>query len=126
MHTFDIELCPIKLEQRCLRRGFIFIGNVRKFTKTGGTIKLEALVDPGTVSIIVGDTGVGIAPDEVPKLFTKFHRGTSTLEYEYEGTGIGLYATKLVVEHHGGTIEAKSDFGKGSTFTAKLPILPEA
>lgn len=101
------------------------LDNALKFTKAGGTITLATTLTAGSVGIIVSDTGVGIAPAEVPKLFTKFHRGTSTLEYEYEGTGIGLYATKLVIERHDGTITARSEFGKGSTFTVKLPVLPE-
>jgi len=59
----------------------------------------------------------------MPKLFTKFHRGTDTLTYDYEGTGIGLYISKLIVDQHGGTINVQSSEGVGTTFTIKLPIV---
>lgn len=102
------------------------LDNALKFTDKGGWIKLEAKVDDHKVQIIVSDSGIGIAKAEIPKLFTKFHRGTSTLQYQYEGTGIGLYATKLVIEEMGGTITAASVLGQGSTFTVTLPLLVEA
>jgi len=75
------------------------------------------------VLISVSDTGIGIKEDEIPRLFTKFHRGSETLVYNYEGTGIGLYATKLVVSRLGGNIMAQSKLGQGSTFTIELPYL---
>jgi signal transduction histidine kinase len=59
----------------------------------------------------------------MPKLFTKFHRGTSTAQYDYEGAGIGLYLAKLIVTEHGGEVAVKSDPGKGTTFTVYLPLL---
>ncbi|HET7673537.1 MAG TPA: HAMP domain-containing sensor histidine kinase [Candidatus Saccharimonadales bacterium] len=98
------------------------IDNAIKFTKAGGTITIESRVESGNVVFKVSDTGVGISKSEMPKLFTKFHRGTSTLSYDYEGIGIGLYLSKLIIEEHGGKVEAESELGKGSTFTAYLPV----
>lgn len=72
--------------------------------------------------ITVTDTGIGIKPDELPKLFTKFHRGTDTLEYPYEGEGIGFYLTKLIVEEHNGTIGVTSKLGKGTVATVTIPL----
>jgi signal transduction histidine kinase len=100
------------------------LDNAFKFTKEKGSIRLKMVRLDDTIQISVADTGAGIPPKEIEKLFTKFHRGTSTLEYNYEGTGIGLYLTKLIVNEHGGTIDVQSEVGKGSTFTITLPLTP--
>ncbi len=96
--------------------------NAVKFTEKGGRIELTFEIQPNQYIISVHDTGVGIKPEEMNKLFTKFHRGTSTTQYDYSGTGIGLYATRLIVESHGGHIGATSTVGLGSIFTITLPI----
>jgi signal transduction histidine kinase len=98
------------------------LDNAVKFTKEGGTIKLITKKNGESVDISISDNGIGISEDELPKLFTKFHRGTSTLTYDFEGTGIGLYASKVMVEKHGGTVSASSKLGEGSTFTIHLPL----
>ena len=98
------------------------LDNAIKFNKEGGQVSVVAKQLDRHLVISVTDTGIGISPEELPKLFTKFHRGTSTLTYNYEGTGIGLYAAKLIVEAHHGTLEAHSEFGKSSTFTISLPV----
>lgn len=95
--------------------------NAFKFTKEGG-VEFAAAVQGDSVVISVADTGIGIAADEVPKLFTKFHRGTSVMKYNYEGTGIGLYLTKLIIDQHRGSIAVDSQEGQGTTFTVKLPL----
>ncbi len=99
------------------------LDNAYKFTKEGGKVSLMAETIGSEVEIRVRDTGIGIAEGEVPKLFTKFHRGTTTLAYNYEGTGIGLYLTKLIVDQHGGRIDVNTQEGSGSTFTIHLPIV---
>lgn len=96
------------------------LDNAVKFTKEGH-VTLRTFDEDQHVCIEISDTGVGITSDELPKIFTKFHRGTSTLVYDFEGTGIGLYASKMMVERHGGTISVQSQVGKGSTFLIKLP-----
>lgn len=98
------------------------VDNAIKFTDEGGSVHVRANLSGGWLELAVTDTGIGIAPEEVPKLFTKFHRATSTLTYDYEGVGIGLYLTKLIVERHGGKITAESQPGHGSTFTVCLPL----
>jgi signal transduction histidine kinase len=98
------------------------IDNAIKFTKEGGSVQVTASIADNQLVFTVDDTGIGIEPDELPKLFTKFHRGTSTSKYDYEGVGIGLYLTKLLVGQHGGRITVKSEAGKGSTFTVYLPL----
>ncbi len=102
------------------------IANAVKFTPEGGTATVKFELKDDKYTFTVSDTGVGIAAEEMDKLFTKFHRGTSTLEYNFEGTGIGLYATKLLVESQGGHVAAQSTPGMGSTFTITLPPLKPA
>lgn len=98
------------------------LDNAVKFTPEHGQIRVEVTADATGFTFSVSDTGIGIEPQEMDSLFLKFHRATSTLEYDYEGTGIGLYACKLIVNAHHGAITANSIYGKGSTFTVRLPI----
>ena len=99
------------------------LDNALKFTEAGGTVSIATRLSGSQAELSVSDTGVGIAPAEVKKLFTKFHRGTGTLKYNYEGEGIGLYIAKLIVEEHGGQISVQSTPAKGSTFTISLSLL---
>lgn len=95
--------------------------NAMQFTSEGD-IWLDESVSDGNIVISVRDSGIGISPEEIPKLFEKFHRATSTLAYNYEGEGLGLYLAKLVVEEHGGKITVESQPGQGTTFTIGLPV----
>jgi len=95
------------------------VGNAIKFTPSGGTISVSSRVDDGHVSISVKDTGMGIPEDALPQLFTEFRRlkGAETIE----GTGLGLFIVKSIVEAHGGTVLAESKQGEGSKFIVRLP-----
>jgi signal transduction histidine kinase len=96
--------------------------NALVFNKEAGSIEFSTVIFDNFLEITVRDNGIGIRPEEMPKLFTKFHRGTSTLDYNYEGTGIGLYITKLVVVGHKGTIHVDSTLGKGTAFIIRIPL----
>ncbi len=123
--TSEFESAQLEIEgsEVHLRNAiYNLLDNALKFTPSGGKIDLRLVQAGDTVQIIVSDDGAGIDPSEIDKLFTKFHRGTSTLQYNYEGSGIGLYLTKLIVTEHRGTIEARSALGKGSTFTITIPL----
>ncbi len=100
------------------------LDNALKFTPAEGHIKLEARAIGQEAEISITDSGIGIAAEELPKLFTKFHRSTSTWKYDYEGTGIGLYSAKLIIDGLGGDIKVNSQPGQGSTFTVILPLMP--
>lgn len=102
------------------------LDNALKFTAKGGYIKLGAIDKGDRVEISVSDTGIGISPEEIKKLFTKFHRGTSTLNYNYEGPGIGLYTTKMILDRLHGEIHVQSEEGRGSYFTVLIPFIGEA
>ncbi len=100
------------------------LDNAYKFTPEGGSIEMSVSESAGRLEITIKDSGIGITAAEIPHLFTKFHRATGTLTYAYEGTGIGLYISKLVIEQYGGGIKADSSEGKGSVFTIWLPTIP--
>jgi signal transduction histidine kinase len=98
------------------------LGDAIKFTPKGGTITMSSGVENGWVYVAVKDTGMGIPKDEIPMLFTEFRRLKGSAKVE--GTGLGLFIVKTIVEAHGGTVSAESQEGKGSTFTVRFPLKP--
>jgi signal transduction histidine kinase len=98
------------------------LSNVVKFTPEGGRIKIDARQCDGAVEISVSDTGIGIAPDDLPKIFEEFGQVGTDYAHKSEGTGLGLTLAKKFVELHGGKIWVQSSPGKGSTFTFTLPV----
>ncbi|BFU96597.1 MAG: conserved protein of unknown function [Nitrospira sp.] len=99
------------------------IGNAIKFTPPGGRISVQAQVHDNTdfLQICVSDTGCGIPPAELPKVFEKFFRGTTT-SAEARGAGLGLAIAKSLVELHGGCIWVDSTVGRGTSFYFTLPF----
>lgn len=96
------------------------LGNALKFTERGEVVLI--IEDMGTqVSCVVRDTGIGIAPAELPKVFQKFYQVSRTPGPGGRGTGLGLPITKAIVESHEGTISVQSNLGVGTTFTILLP-----
>jgi signal transduction histidine kinase len=92
------------------------LSNAIKFTPQGGTIMLEVKSLPDEVHFEVEDTGIGIAPEALDKLFKDFSQIDSSIARQYEGMGLGLALTKRLVELHGGRVWAISELGKGSKF----------
>jgi signal transduction histidine kinase len=116
------ESTPLRLSVWYTRSALSnLLANAVKFTPEGGNIKFDLTVTGSEYRFAINDTGIGIPANEMNQLFTKFHRGTSTLQYDYEGTGIGLYASKLLVEAQRGHIAVQSEPGQGSTFTVSMP-----
>lgn len=98
------------------------VGNASKFTPRGGRITVEtSLVEPEQVQISVTDTGCGIPPDELPKVFERFFRG-GAVPPEARGAGLGLSIVKSLVELHRGRVSVESRVGEGTTFFVTLPI----
>jgi signal transduction histidine kinase len=96
------------------------IDNAVKYTPHGGHVDVQVRREEGTASLRVHDTGPGIAPDELPRIFDRLFRGdTSRAE---RGLGLGLSLVRAVVEAHGGTVDVVSEPGRGSTFSVVLPI----
>ncbi|MFN6468075.1 MAG: PAS domain S-box protein [Nostoc sp. SerVER01] len=97
------------------------ISNAIKFTESG-SITCRIKQQNNAICISVIDTGVGIAPEDQPKVFEKFRQVGDTLTDKPKGTGLGLPICKQIVEHHGGRIWVESEYGRGSTFSFIIPI----
>jgi CheY-like chemotaxis protein/two-component sensor histidine kinase len=98
------------------------VGNAVKFTPPGGTVAVTVGREGHDAVLTVKDSGVGIPPDAVARIFDLFVQGEGTLDRAQGGLGIGLTLVRRLVELHGGTVRARSDGpGKGSTFTVHLP-----
>jgi signal transduction histidine kinase len=99
------------------------VTNAIKYTPKGGTIDLSLADQDGAVSITVRDTGIGIAPGDLPHIFERFWRADPARSRtgERPGTGLGLAITKWIAEAHGGGITVKSRPGRGTIFTVRLP-----
>jgi protein-histidine pros-kinase len=98
------------------------ISNAVKFTDRGGMVRIRARRDDDWVSIAVVDTGVGISPSDLKRLYRSFEQLTLPSGDRPEGTGLGLALTKRLVEMHGGTIDVESELGSGTTFTVRIPV----
>jgi len=102
-----------------------YLSNAIKFTPDGGMVSLRVEREgDGCFRIEVEDTGIGIHPDNVPKLFNEFQQLDTGPAKKYQGTGLGLALTKRIVEGQGGTVGVRSEPGRGSTFVATLPMSP--
>jgi signal transduction histidine kinase len=96
------------------------IDNAVKYTPAGGRVMVEVAREPDAAILRVRDTGPGIPPDELPRIFDRLFRGdTSRTE---RGLGLGLSVVKAVTQAHGGTVDVKSTPDQGSTFTVSLPV----
>jgi signal transduction histidine kinase len=101
------------------------LSNAIRYTPQGGQVSLGARqVSPQEVAIYVHDTGIGIAPSDIPRLFEQFYRAKHSAAIESSGVGLGLSIVKTIVEQHQGRIEVESALGVGSTFTIYLPYHP--
>ena len=104
------------------------IANAIKFTPEGGSVELHVEQTPGTVSLEVRDTGVGLSDEDAEHLFELFFRTTSAVHAHVPGTGLGLFISRAIAEAHGGSISAHRREPGGSTFRVELPAtvpLPE-
>jgi CheY-like chemotaxis protein len=103
------------------------LNNACKFTDPGGHVSLTVAKEGAQAVIRVRDDGIGIAADQMPRLFEMFTQADTSRERSRDGLGIGLTLVKTLVEMHGGTITARSDGpGRGSEFEVRLPALAEA
>jgi signal transduction histidine kinase len=112
---------PMRLRQSL----FNLLSNACKFTHQG-TISLRADRDGEWLRLAVRDSGIGIAPEHLSKLFTNFTQASSGIAVRYGGTGLGLALSQRLCQLMGGRIEADSVLGEGSCFTIHLPLEPAA
>ncbi len=102
------------------------MSNAMRYTSSGGWIVVSVDNDRKDAIIAVSDTGIGIAEEDVPKIFSRFWRSDASRERVSGGLGVGLSITKEIVDQHNGTIAVESQLGKGTTFTIRLPLAREA
>jgi two-component system sensor histidine kinase/response regulator len=101
------------------------ISNAIKYTPRGGSVVASLDEKDGEVVGKVSDTGIGIAADDMPRIFEEFYRTEGAKKVEAHGTGLGLPIVKELIESYGGTIRIDSKLGEGTTFTFTLPQSPE-
>jgi len=127
-HELDVRMPdePLWVDGDRTRLSQVFgnlLNNAVRYTPEPGRIILEAVRMDSQVEVSVTDTGVGIPPEAMPKLFTMFSRYRGAEDADVAGLGIGLALAKQLVEAHGGSIEARSEGrGKGATFIVRLPL----
>lgn len=102
------------------------VSNAHKYTPQGGAIWISAEQHERMARVAVRDSGIGISPEDVPRLFTRFFRADTPVAREVGGTGLGLAIVKSTVELHGGTVAVESTPGQGSTFSFTLPAAIES
>ena len=109
-----------------LRLEQIFVNlldNAVKFNRPGGEVQIEMRSKNGTINILIGDTGIGIPSEDLPRVFERFYRVDKARSRAMGGTGLGLSIVKHAVEQMGGTIRVQSRLGEGSEFTIELPTV---
>jgi CheY-like chemotaxis protein len=116
------ENCIIMGDFRRLKQVLVnLLNNAVKFTPEGGAVQLNANPADGVVHLVVADTGIGIAEENLDRLFRPFVQIDSGLARAHEGTGLGLALVAKLVDMHGGSVSVDSELGKGSRFTVSLP-----
>ena len=119
---YDSALPLIKQDAAKLRQVLSnLLSNAIKFTPEGGRVMLKAHAEGNEIVLTVSDTGVGIAPEDQETIFDKFRQAGNPLTREHEGTGLGLSIVRELCKLLGGDVSLKSELGRGSTFTIRLP-----
>ncbi|MGK2934272.1 MAG: sensor histidine kinase [Gemmatimonadaceae bacterium] len=111
---------PDRLKQLLL----IFVDNAIKYTPSDGQVRLSLRREKDTAAFTVEDTGVGIPPDALPRVFERFYRADGARSRDPGGTGLGLSIARWIAAQHGGSVHLDSKMGRGTTATAILPLRP--
>jgi signal transduction histidine kinase len=125
----DLPRQPVRAHADAERIGQVLdnlLSNAVKYTPEGGWITLSLAEEEGAAVFRVKDTGMGIAPEQLPRLFLPFGRVPGESTRGIRGTGLGLVIVKEIAEAHGGSVVATSDGvpGRGTTFTVRIPVAP--
>ncbi len=108
--------------ERCHEVLLILLDNAVKYTPRGGNITLRARRISSDAIVEVADSGIGVAPADVPRIFERFYRVDKARSREMGGAGLGLSIAKEIIDAHGGRIDFKSEIGKGSIVTVRMPL----
>lgn len=118
-----IATLPLPMDPSRLGTAFLnLLDNAVRYNVKGGKVTITLTAGPTHATVGVSDTGIGIPKGEERKLFQKLERGSNAIQVEPNGSGLGLYIAKNIVEGHGGTIEVASEAERGTTFTVALPL----
>ena len=121
-HEIAADLPHLHADHRRIRQVLLnLLSNAAKFTPEGGKITVLATCDAGAIKLQVVDTGIGIAPGDIPKALERFGQIESDLNRKYQGTGLGLPLSKRLIELHGGELSLQSELGAGTTVTITFP-----
>jgi two-component system phosphate regulon sensor histidine kinase PhoR len=118
------ELSPICVDRTRLQEAlYNLLDNAVKYSSKRGEIRLSARQNDGEIELIVSDQGIGIAKEDLPRIFERFYRADKARSPDkVRGTGLGLAIVKHVAQLHGGRVEADSELGKGTTIRVLLPV----
>ena len=126
--TAELPTEPLLVRHDAQRMGQVvsnLVGNALKFTPRGASVHVRVLSRENSGLIEVADTGVGIDPSELPRIFDRFYRGSRANEARGSGSGLGLAIVKSIVDMHGGRVTVESLVGEGTTFSVTVPDEPE-
>ena len=129
-HTVELaDNAPAKIfgDETTIRQMIrIFLDNAVKYTPAGGSIKVSSTVSAEKVSLSISDSGIGIAPENLNKIFDRFFRiDSEDLVSEANGSGLGLSIARWIADQHDIKISVDSELGKGTTFTLIIPVAKE-
>jgi two-component system sensor histidine kinase BaeS len=114
----DVPVDPARLRQLTGN----LVANAVRHTPPGGTVTLRSEVRDDILTVVVADTGAGIAPADLPRIFDRFWRADDSRARSTGGSGLGLAIARKLAEAHGGAISVESTLGQGSVFTVRLPV----
>jgi cell cycle sensor histidine kinase DivJ len=121
--TLLAELPQVMADKRALHQIMLnLVSNAVKFTERGGNVAVAARTESGHIVITVEDTGVGIEPEDLPRIGDPFFQARSSYDRRHDGTGLGLSIVKGLVALHGGSIDVQSRVGEGTRVTVALPL----
>ena len=114
--------CYAEIDRDMVRQAVInFMSNALRYTPEGGWVVVNVSQDRTDVLISVSDTGIGIAKEELAKVFSRFWRSDASRERASGGLGVGMAVTKEIADRHHGYVSVESELGKGTMFTLHLP-----
>jgi len=113
----------IQADQALLHQAvYNLVENALKYTPEGGSVTINASTMDNSLIFSIADNGIGVSPDDLPRLFEKFYRGSQREARAQHGTGLGLAIVRSIAERHGGRVWVDSKLGQGSMFYLQIPL----